>query len=117
MAIYNEILIWSETKPLFLRDALRRIIEGYSLTLNDINELTLLLKKENGMSSIELVARPLDISHIPAIAVNLNNSVKLINISKPINICLFEVGLILRHLNQFINQVQTCFREKISDLR
>lgn len=87
MSVYQEILNWSQNRPDFIRDALRRIILNPSITSNDINELALLIKKENGDSSVSTNAIPIDNTHIPAI---LNAGAvypKLISIKSPINIC------------------------------
>lgn len=87
MSVYQEILNWSQNRPDFIRDALRRIISNPSITSNDINELALLIKKENGDSSVSTNAIPIDNTHIPVI---LNAGAvypKLISIKSPINIC------------------------------
>ena len=44
MAVYQDILNWSQSRPDFMRDALRRIISNDSITSNDIDELALLIK-------------------------------------------------------------------------
>lgn len=46
MSIYQEILNWSQNKPDFIRDALRRIISNSTISSNDIEELVLLVKKK-----------------------------------------------------------------------
>lgn len=87
MAIYNEILIWANNKPAFLRDALRRIITSTTLSQTDIDELVLLLKKENGDTTVTLNSIPIDNTHIPTTVVAGAVYPKLINIKNPINIC------------------------------
>ncbi|MBU0475015.1 MAG: AAA family ATPase [Bacteroidetes bacterium] len=87
MAIYNEILIWANNKPVFLKDALRRIISSTTLSQNDIDELVLLLKKENGDTSVTLNAIPIDNTHIPTTIGTGTVYPKLISIKDPINIC------------------------------
>jgi energy-coupling factor transporter ATP-binding protein EcfA2 len=86
MPIYQEIVNWSQSRPNFMRDALRRIIFNPAITQNDIDELALLLKKDNGDSSVTINAIPIDTTHIPT---TINNATypKLISIRNPINIC------------------------------
>lgn len=87
MAIYNEILIWANNKPAFLKDALRRIISSSSVTHTDIDELVSLVKKENGATSVTLNAIPIDNTHIPTSVATGTVYPKLISIKDPINVC------------------------------
>lgn len=87
MAIYNEILIWANNKQVFLKDALRRIISSSEITQTDIDELVLLLKKENGDNTVTLNAIPIDNTHIPATVATGTVYPKLISIKDPINVC------------------------------
>lgn len=87
MPIYQDILDWSQNKPLFVRDSLRRLITNTNLTQNDIDELVQLVKKECGDTSITLNSVPLDNTHIPTITQLTGNYSKLISLSNPINIC------------------------------
>lgn len=87
MAIYNEIVVWSNNKPSFLKDALRRIISSSAITQTDIDELVLLLKKENGDTTVTLNAIPIDNTHIPATVATGTVYPKLISIKDPINVC------------------------------
>lgn len=87
MAIYNEILVWANNKPAFLKDALRRIISSSAITQTDINELVLLLKKENGDTSVTLNVIPIDNTHIPTTVATGTVFPKLISIKDPINVC------------------------------
>ncbi|HTE00851.1 MAG TPA: AAA family ATPase [Mucilaginibacter sp.] len=87
MAIYQEILNWSQARPLFLQDALRRIITSTAIVQSDIDELILLIKKESGDTSIILNAIPLDNTHIPVTSVTGGSFPKLISLSNPVNIC------------------------------
>lgn len=48
--ILTEILKWSEDRPSWQRDALRRLLKNEVLTELDIEELTELCKKEHGLS-------------------------------------------------------------------
>lgn len=60
------ILTWSETKPDWQRDGLRRITSGGEVTAADVVELVQLCKKGQGAEGIDLVARPLTRAHLPA---------------------------------------------------
>lgn len=87
MSIYNEILSWSNNKPEFLKDALRRIISSTDLTQTDIDELALLVKKECGDTSVTLNSNPIDNTHIPTLISAGTVYPKLLSIKDPINIC------------------------------
>lgn len=60
------ILEWSQNRPEWQRDALRRIVAGGALQETDIQELVALCKKEHGDSTIQLVAKPLTQSDLPS---------------------------------------------------
>jgi len=87
MPIYQEILDWSQQRPDFIKDALRRIISNSTINQNDIDELVQLLKKENGDTSITISAVPFNNTHIPASTGSLANYPRLITLEQPINIC------------------------------
>lgn len=87
MTIYQEILQWSASRPDFIKDALRRIIVSQNLSQNDIDEITSLLKKEEGATDINLVSIPLNASHLPTNITSGLNYPKLISINNPENIC------------------------------
>jgi energy-coupling factor transporter ATP-binding protein EcfA2 len=87
MSIYNEILYWSNNKPEFLKDSLRRIISSTELTQTDIDELVLLVKKECGDSSVTLNPNPIASAHIPTLISSGAVYPKLLSIKDPINIC------------------------------
>lgn len=87
MSIYQEILNWSQNRPDFIRDALRRIISNPTISSNDIEELVLLVKKENGDTTVAIDAIPFESIHIPT-TTNIGGIYpKLISIKRPINIC------------------------------
>ncbi len=93
MSIYQDILNWSQSKPAFVQDALRRLITSTALTQTDINELVQLVKKECEDTTISLNAIPLDNTHIPTVTITRGNYPKLISLKNPINICaLHEQG-------------------------
>lgn len=85
MTIYKEILDWSINKPLYLRDAIRRLMISREITDKDINELKSILKKENGFDVISVNACPPTENDIPSIS-NLDNQIKLKLIKSPHNI-------------------------------
>lgn len=87
MAVYNEILSWASNKPAFIQDALRRIITNATISQNDIDELSLLLKKENGDTTITLNAVAINSTHIPSNITAGAVYPKLIGIRNPVNIC------------------------------
>lgn len=86
MSIYQDILNWSQGRPLFVQDALRRLITSTTLTQNDIDQLVQLVKKECGDTSVTLNAVPLDNTHIPTATATSGNYPKLISLCNPINI-------------------------------
>ena len=105
MSIYEEILIWSQGKNLFIQDALRRLITSSALTNNDIDELAQLVKKECGDTSISLNAIPLDNSHIPTCITANEEYPRLISLSNPINICALHEKGDLQFSNTGLNVV------------
>lgn len=64
--VLNEILIWSQTRPEWQRDALRRLVTGKD-SANIYEELTALCRREAGLGVRDtLVAQPLSEKHVPA---------------------------------------------------
>jgi len=61
----ERILVWSQARPLWQRDALRRILTQSSVTEEDITELAELCLKGVGDSTVKLEAQPLEANHIP----------------------------------------------------
>ncbi len=86
MSIYQEILSWSQNKPVFIKDALRRIISNSVITQIDIDELSKLLKKEQGDTSVTLNAIAIDNTHIPTLVSSGVSYPKLVSVKDPINI-------------------------------
>lgn len=68
MALLNEILKWTESLPLWQRDACRRLFQKEDgLTDDDYDQLYALLKKENGVKLEDVPASfPLTKEHLPA---------------------------------------------------
>ena len=63
MNVLSEILAWSQTCPMWQRDALRRLLSQESLTDQDYQDLTELCKSEYGLAQ-RLNANPLSEAHI-----------------------------------------------------
>lgn len=64
--VLQTILDWSQGRPLWQRDALRRIVTGGTLDAAAINEVLDLCKKEHGAPDISLTAAALEAVHLPA---------------------------------------------------
>lgn len=60
------ILEWSQNRPEWQRDALRRIVAGGALQESDIQELVALCKKEQGDATVQGSAKPLTQNDLPA---------------------------------------------------
>ena len=105
MAIYTEILTWANTKPDFIKDALRRLISSSAITQTDIDELILLLKKENGDTTVLLNAIPINNTHIPTTVATGTVYPKLISIKDPINVCALHNQGHLQFLNSGLTVV------------
>jgi AAA domain len=67
-SVFDMILEWSLDRPLWQRDALRRIIAKGNLPPEDVAELVQLCLKGRGAKNIELSATPLAAEHVPAAA-------------------------------------------------
>lgn len=105
MSIYQEIFNWSQSRPLFIQDALKRIITSTTIGQNDIDELVLLLKKECGDTSITLNAIPLNSNHIPTSTSTNGTYPKLVGLKNPINICALHSQGNLKFSNSGLNVV------------
>jgi energy-coupling factor transporter ATP-binding protein EcfA2 len=64
MTVLQEILKWSKERPLWQRDALRRLVVSGELTDDDISELTAVCKGEHGLID-KVEAQPLANEHVP----------------------------------------------------
>lgn len=64
--VLETILEWSQDRPLWQRDALRRIIAHGNVTQDDVAELVELCKIDHGASPNKLIAIPLAKTHLPA---------------------------------------------------
>lgn len=65
-SVLEIILEWSEVRPAWQRDALRRIVLNGALAGDDIAELVELCKKEKGATNIAIAPKPLEASDLPA---------------------------------------------------
>ncbi|MFN4163106.1 MAG: AAA family ATPase [Ferrovibrio sp.] len=63
MSAHAQILTWSESQPLWRRDALRRLLTS-SFSSADENEILELLKADLKLSATELTAQPLRAEHL-----------------------------------------------------
>ena len=86
MAVYNEIIAWSNNKAEFIKDALRRLITSPTLSTNDIDELAELVKKEVGFTGIARMPVAINNSHIPSSSTSNADIAKILSIENPINI-------------------------------
>lgn len=88
MTLYKEILSWSQSKPLpmFMQDAIRRLLIKPELDNTDIEELVLLLKKETGFEGITNEALAATEQDIPSNASKEKDFAKLTKIKSPQNI-------------------------------
>jgi energy-coupling factor transporter ATP-binding protein EcfA2 len=66
MVVLGEILAWSESAPVWLRDALRRIVTSAILTDADLTVLAELSKLPHGLSASNSKPDPLSAKDIPA---------------------------------------------------
>ena len=67
MAVYYDIINWSNGKSLFVRDAIRRLLHSQTLTRQDVEEIKDLLKKECGFDNITAIPVPANDTDIPSI--------------------------------------------------
>lgn len=67
-SVFDMILEWSLDRPLWQRDALRRIVAQGKLLHDDVAELVQLCLKGRGAKDIELSATALAAEHVPAVA-------------------------------------------------
>ncbi len=64
MTVFQEILEWSKQRPVWQRDALRRLVLNGELTGDDISALTDICKSVHGLAEPEDIA-PLSNEHVP----------------------------------------------------
>ncbi len=64
MSVLNEILEWSQDRPIWQRDALRRLVLNDELSENDLDELGKVCKSLHGLSEQQEIL-PLTKDHIP----------------------------------------------------
>lgn len=65
-SVFERILEWSGDRPMWQRDALRRIVAKGKLEAADIKELVELCKQGKGAAGIALRPAPLERGHLPA---------------------------------------------------
>lgn len=92
---FNSILKWSERRPQWQRDALRRLIESNRLTSSDIDELFSICKAEHFTNSkAQTTVSPLMINHIPSQDENPRTS-KILELKEVENVNLLDRSSIL----------------------
>ncbi|APO70670.1 hypothetical protein IE4872_PD00127 (plasmid) [Rhizobium gallicum] len=64
--VLQTILDWSQNRPAWQRDALRRIVTSGTPDPASIDEILDLCKKEHGATDIAVEAMPLELAHLPA---------------------------------------------------
>lgn len=64
MTVLQQILEWSKERPLWQRDALRRLVVNGELTEGDIGELAAICKGDHGLAD-KAEAQPLAKEHVP----------------------------------------------------
>ncbi len=68
-SVFTEIVAWSADRPMWVRDALRRVIQKAELNQTDINELVQLCRAGHGIlpaDSRSLSGNPVTQSHVPS---------------------------------------------------
>jgi hypothetical protein len=63
--VLQTILDWSQNRPAWQRDALRRIVTSGTLDRAGVSEILDLCRKEHGAPDIELEAAPFELAHLP----------------------------------------------------
>ncbi|MEM5500437.1 AAA family ATPase [Ahrensia kielensis] len=63
--VLNTVLSWSQNRPLWQRDALRRIVLGGYPDEDSLREILALCKKEHGDQTVTLTAQSLTTDHLP----------------------------------------------------
>lgn len=76
----NKILVWSQKRPLWQRDALRRIVLNGYPDNETLDEILALCKQQHGDQSVTLTPQPLSKGHLP-INPGVGESVSLASIS------------------------------------
>jgi hypothetical protein len=64
--VLEVICEWSQARPLWQRDALRRIVANGALTDDELSEVIQICKKEHGAPDIAIEAIALAKEHLPA---------------------------------------------------
>lgn len=71
MNVLLDIFEWSQNRPIWQRDALRRLVQGGELSDEDIDSLTAICKSAHGLSD-QQESNPLAKEHIPDVAAGAN---------------------------------------------
>ncbi|MEI8045157.1 MAG: hypothetical protein WCL11_27340, partial [Verrucomicrobiota bacterium] len=87
--VVSELLTWSNDRPLWQRDALRRVIVAGGITTQDLDELEQLCRTQHGVATPggqALAAVPLAKEHVANCAAAGTEAVSLIALAKPRNV-------------------------------
>ena len=79
-SIFADILKWSEQRPDWQRDALRRVFTAGQLTADDLDELTEICKSKHGLAGPKTVV-PLAAQHLPITGTPTGEAVSLISLT------------------------------------
>lgn len=90
-SVFETILEWSSGRPVWQRDALRRIVTKGKLSQDDKAELVQLCLKGQGTDGIVLEAVPLTAAHIPA-AATTGSAITLTSIAEVSGVNRLAVG-------------------------
>ncbi len=85
MGLYEELLVWSVSRPTWQRDALRRLVVTGPLSDADIDELARLATDVSALSGDGPTARPLAATDLPA-TTNGGLDVKVLAIADVANV-------------------------------
>lgn len=89
MSVLDIILEWSQDRPDWQRDALRRLVEAPEPTDVDVEELLAICKRSRGIPGEEVSSKPLMKKHCPAPEERVV-PVRLLGLSNPTNIDALE---------------------------
>ncbi len=86
MSIYKEILEWSFERPLFMRNALKRLLNKTHLDETDLDQILGILKTEIGLEKNTSEVALLSADDIPAATNQDRRYYKILSLKKPSNI-------------------------------
>lgn len=84
MGVYDDLVTWSEGRPSWQRDALRRLATSGPLLESDVDELAQIALAQAGDEQATMVAEPIAAMHVPT-AGNAPGRVNLVAVADPQN--------------------------------